>query len=42
MTEANPQPALTLYEQLIIGYMPMKLYISTNYFKINRLGYFFL
>ena len=33
---------LTLYEQLIIGYMPMNFYISTNYFKMIRLGYYFL
>ena len=30
---------LTLYEQLIIGYMPINFYISINCFKIIRLGY---
>ena len=33
---------LTLYEQLIFGYMPMNFYNSTNYFKIIYLGYYFL
>ena len=27
---------LTLYEQLIIGYMPMNFYILANYFKVIR------
>ena len=33
---------LTLYEQLIIGYISMDFHIFTNYFKMIRLGYYFL
>ena len=34
MVHISQKLFLTLYEQLIIGFMPMNFYILTNYFKM--------